>query len=84
MPFLAVMANPEGSTVIKAMKPLFRFFGAEQQTEMVIVLTGLFATTAVASGGLRLALLWASNAYANGMAYELAVKLYDNVLHEPY
>ena len=48
------------------------------------MLTGLLALAALASAGLRLVLLWASAGFVNGVVYELAVKLYDRVLHEPY
>ena len=84
LPFLAVIADPQGSPVLARLRPLLDVLGTNSTIPAIYVLTGLFALTALVSAGLRLALLWASTGFVNGMAYELAVKLYDNVLQEPY
>jgi len=84
LPFLAVLTNPEGSELVTRAKPVLEFFGATSPTSMIYLLTGLFALAALLSAGLRLVLLRVSATFANGTVYELAVKLYDKVLHEPY
>jgi len=84
LPFLAVLTDPEGSKVLTRVEPVLRFFGATSPTSVVYLLTGMFALAALLSAALRLVLLRVSAAFANGTVYELAVKLYDKVLHEPY
>lgn len=84
LPFLALIADPKGSPLLEPLAPLLNFFGASTPSRAVYVLTGLFVLTAGASAVLRLALLWTTNSLVNGMAHELAVRLYDDALHEPY
>ena len=84
LPFLAAIADPQGSPVLSFMAPLLGLFGARDPDSAIYVLTGLFATAALIAAALRLRLLWATSSFVNGMAYELAVRLYDNALHEPY
>ncbi len=84
LPFLAVIADPHGSPVLTSMAPLLELLGASGPGQAIYVLTGLFGLAALVSAGLRLALLLASNSFANGMSYELGVRLYESALHEPY
>jgi len=84
LPFLAVLTNPEGSELLTRVKPVLEFFGATSGKSVIYALTGLFALAALLSAALRLVLLRFSAAFANGTVYELAVKLYDKILHEPY
>ena len=44
----------------------------------------LFALTALTTGALRLALLWASQTFAFGMGHELAIEIQRRLLHQPY
>lgn len=49
-----------------------------------LFLIGLFATVAFVSACLRLMLLWTSASFVNGMAYELATRIYSDTLQEAY
>ncbi len=83
MPFLALLTHTQDSPFLAHVAPLLDILGANGP-RAVYVLTGLFALSALASAGLRLVLLLASASFVNGIVYELAVGLYDRVLHEPY
>ena len=84
LPFLAVIAGPQGAPALPGMAPLLGLLGAAEPDRAVYLLTGLFALAALAAAGLRLVLLWQSSSFVNDTAYELAVRLYANALHEPY
>lgn len=84
LPFLGVITAPESSGVLERLRPLLATVNASEPPQAIYVLTALFATAALISAGLRLLLLRMSSGYANSVVYELAVKLYDKVLHEPY
>lgn len=84
LPFLAVLTDPEGSELLARIQPLLRAFGANTTTSAIYTLTGIFGIATLLSAVLRLMLLRFNASFANGTVYELAVKLYDKVLHEPY
>jgi len=81
LPFLAAVADSSNSPFVVRFAPLLDLFGTG---DAVLLLTGLFGFVALVSAALRLALLWTSSAFVNGIAYELAVRLYDNALNESY
>lgn len=84
LPFLGVITAPDSSGLLDRLRPLLALLGATEPPRSTYLLTALFAVAALISAGLRLLLLRLSSAYANSVVYELAVKLYDKVLHEPY
>src|SRR5690606_33188614 len=85
LPFLAVMADPQGSPILASLAPLLDVFGANGAPGRAIsLLAGLFALAALVAAGLPLTLLWVSNSSVNGMSSALAVKLYEQALNEPY
>src|SRR5690606_14473777 len=84
LPFLAIIADPQGSPALAYVAPVLDIFGTNRPGRAIYVLTGLFALAALVSAGLRLALLWAGNSLVYGVSYELGVRLYENALYEPY
>jgi ABC-type bacteriocin/lantibiotic exporter with double-glycine peptidase domain len=84
LPFLAVVADPQGSPVLAYLQPFLARFDAGRPIQAIYVLTGLFALAALTAAVLRLALLWASSSFVYGVAYELGVKLYAETLVQPY
>lgn len=84
VPFLAVIADPQGSPVLRFLAPLFDFFGVGDPNRAIYLLTGLFALTAVIAGGIRLLLLRISQRFVYGISYDLTVRLYSATLYEPY
>lgn len=84
LPFLAAIADPQGSPVLAIMAPLLDVFGAREPGRAVYVLAGLFGLAAVVAAVIRLILLWASHSFVNGVSYELATRLYADALHQPY
>lgn len=84
LPFLAVIAAPEDSSVLDVMRPFLDLLGADTAQQRLYALAGLFAVAAFGATTLRLALLWASQRFIFGLAYEMGVKLYAGTLAQPY
>jgi len=84
LPFLAVLADPQGSPVLPIVRPVMEAVGATSPRQVQYVLAGLFAVAALAAAVLRLVLLWASQSFIYGIACELGVKLYSDTLDQPY
>lgn len=84
LPFLAVIADPQGSPVLAIVAPLLDLIGVREGKRAIFLLAGLFGIAALLAAALRLALLWTSNNFVNGVSYELAMMLYTDALHRPY
>ena len=84
IPFLATVADPQGARAVVFLAPILDLLGLQGPVATVYVLAGLFAMAALAAGGLRLLLLWTSTRFVNNAAYDLAVAVYANELHQPY
>ncbi|KJV43319.1 ABC transporter ATP-binding protein [Brevundimonas sp. KM4] len=84
LPFLAAVAAPENSPLLRAMQPLFELVGAHTPRQVLFTLTALFALAALTAAMLRLILLWASQRFVYSVSYELGVKLYSDTLQQPY
>jgi ABC-type multidrug transport system fused ATPase/permease subunit len=84
LPFLGAIASPATSTALRLAEGWFRPLGINGPVQTIYVLTALFALAALAAAAIRLLLLWSSQRYIFGVAYELAVALYATMLHQPY
>lgn len=84
LPFLGAIADPGGAGSFNILQDAFRALGVSGQANMVYALAGLFAVAALTAAAVRLLLLWVSQKFVYGVAYELAVALYANTLHQPY
>ncbi|WP_245261575.1 ABC transporter ATP-binding protein [Ancylobacter sp. FA202] len=82
--FLSLIAQPERIQQAGPVGMLFRAVGAETPLHVVGLSTALFATAALVAMGLRLLLTRATLGFAFGVAYELGVRLFANVLHQSY
>jgi ABC-type multidrug transport system fused ATPase/permease subunit len=84
LPFLGAIANPATSSALARVQAWFYPLGIEGTVETIYLLTVLFAFAALAAAAIRLLLLWTSQKYVFGVAYELSVALYATMLHQPY
>ena len=84
LPFLAAIASPEDSAVLKFVEAWLENFGVDGHTEVIVVLAAIFAFAALAAASIRLLLLWASYSFVFSMSYELSVALYASSLYRPY
>ncbi len=84
LPFLAAIAAPEGSPMLETIRPALAMLGARTPQQVLYTLTALFALAALGAAVVRLVLLWASQKFVYGVAYDLGVRLYADTLSQPY
>ncbi|HEV2083210.1 MAG TPA: ABC transporter ATP-binding protein [Brevundimonas sp.] len=84
LPFLSVLASPDGSPLVTAIRPGLDLVGARTPSQILWAVTGLFAFAVLAASLMRLTLLWAYQRFVYGVAYELAVNIYGGTLTQPY
>jgi ATP-binding cassette, subfamily B, bacterial PglK len=84
LPFLSVMASPDGSPIVTAMRPVLEIVGARSPSQVLYAATGLFAIAVLLASMMRLTLLWAYQRFVYGVAYEISVRIYGDTLTQPY
>ena len=84
LPFLAVLANPEGlwnQPLVQQWAPRMGFAGAQ---ELLLPITIAFAVAALAAGAIRLLNLWLNGRLAAAIGSDLSCEAYRRTLYQPY
>ena len=84
LPFLAVLANPEGlwgQPLVQQGAPRLGIAGAQ---ELLLPITIAFAVAALAAGAIRLLNLWLNGRIAAAIGSELSCEAYRRTLYQPY
>ena len=80
LPFLAVLANPEGlwnQPLVQQWAPRLGFAGAQ---ELLLPITVVFAVAALAAGAIRLLNLWLNGRLAAAIGSDLSCEAYRRTL----
>ena len=84
LPFLAVLANPEGlwnQPLVQQWAPRLGIAGAQ---ELLLPITVAFALAALAAGAIRLLNLWLNGRLAAAIGSDLSCEAYRRTLYQPY
>ena len=84
LPFLAVLANPEGlwnQPLVQQWAPLLGIASAEA---LLLPITVVFAVAALAAGAIRLLNLWLNGRLAAAIGSDLSCEAYRRTLYQPY
>ena len=84
LPFLAVLANPEGlwnQPLVQQWAPRLGIAGAQ---ELLLPITIAFALAALAAGAIRLLNLWLNGRLAAAIGSDLSCEAYRRTLYQPY
>ncbi len=84
LPFLAVLANPEGlfnQSLVQQWAPRLGIAGAQ---ELLLPITVVFAVLALAAGVIRLLNLWLNGRLAAAIGSDLSCEAYRRTLYQPY
>lgn len=84
LPFLAVLANPEGlwrQPLVQQWAPRLGIAGAQ---ELLLPITVVFAVVALAAGVIRLLNLWLNGRLAAAIGSDLSCEAYRRTLYQPY
>jgi ATP-binding cassette subfamily B protein len=84
LPFLAVLANPEGlwnQPLVQQWAPRLGIAGAQ---ELLLPITIAFAVAALVAGAIRLLNLWLNGRLAAAIGSDLSCEAYRRTLYQPY
>lgn len=84
VPFLAILTDAERALQQPSMARLITFLGLSGAQDARWQLTLMFALAAVASGAIRLTLLYSVAKFNFGIAHDLSSEVYRRTLYQPY
>ncbi|TGQ80021.1 ABC transporter ATP-binding protein [Mesorhizobium sp. M00.F.Ca.ET.151.01.1.1] len=84
LPFLARIANPEAVGGQSFLARQLAGFRLTSSSDSLLDLTILFSVVAIIAGAVRIFLAWATTSYVFSLGHEVGVKVYDQVLRQPY
>src|SRR6185295_3949089 len=84
LPFLAVLAAPDMAFKYGIVRDAAQSWGFTSADQLVLPLTIAFVLAALASGAVRMLVVWLSTRFAFTAGAELSVDVYRRTLHQPY
>jgi ATP-binding cassette subfamily B protein len=84
LPFLAVLTDPERVFAMPRVGAWLRGWGFQSADQLILPIAALFALAAIATGAVRVVLLWASTRLAFATGADLSFELYRRTLCQPY
>jgi ATP-binding cassette, subfamily B, bacterial PglK len=84
VPFLAVLTNPSSIYEFQVITYLLNLFNISSDQQFLVIVTIVFAGTALIAGAMRILLLWAITKLSFSIGFDFGVEIYDNVLHQSY
>ncbi len=84
LPFLGVLTAPERVLKYPLVAHLMRLVGVTSSGQLVLLLAGGFAVTAIVAGALRMLLLWVSTRVAYATGADFSSDVYRRTLYQPY
>jgi ATP-binding cassette, subfamily B, bacterial PglK len=84
LPFLAVLTDPERLFEHPQVAHWAKRWGYVSADQLILPLTVAFAGAAMATGIIRITLLWASNRLAFATGADISAEMYRRTLYQPY
>ena len=84
LPFLAVLTAPDRILESKHLGLVAPYLAAIDARLLLLIVTLVFSTAAVLSGGLRFLLLWTQTRLSNAIGADLSISIYRRSLYQPY
>lgn len=84
LPFLSLIADPDGISRIPGLATAFAAFGATEHRQRLIAATALFILLSILAAAVRLQLSWSSQNFIFRLGHELAVNIQRRILSQPY
>lgn len=84
LPFLGALTAPEKVFAYPIVQVVVQRWGIVSADQLVLLLAIVFAAAALASGGIRLILLWANARLAFATGADISAEIFRRTLHQPY
>jgi ABC-type multidrug transport system fused ATPase/permease subunit len=83
-PFLGVLTSPRHIFELPAAQFLIQVLRITSAEQLLLPLTIIFSLAALAAGGMRLLMLWASTRLSYAAGADLSISIYRRTLYQPY
>ncbi|OOZ38925.1 ABC transporter ATP-binding protein [Solemya elarraichensis gill symbiont] len=84
LPFLGVLTVPEQLFEHRLAQPLIKFLQLTEPKQLLLPFTILFSIAALASGAMRIVLLWAQTRLSHATGADFSINIYRRTLYQPY
>lgn len=84
LPFIGILIAPEQVFNHPVVSNLTQGWGITSADQLMLPLTIAFAFAALAAGGIRMSLMWASTRLAYACGADLSIEVYRRTLYQPY
>jgi ABC-type multidrug transport system fused ATPase/permease subunit len=84
VPFLAALASPGRLYAEPVARPFIEALHITSPGQLLLPLTLIFACGAIAAGGMRLSVLWATSRISFATGADISIDIYRRTLHQPY
>lgn len=84
LPFLGMLIAPENVFQRPIIASVAQVLGISSASELVLPITLAFIAVALAAGGIRLLVLWASTRLSFAIGVDLSIDMYRRTLYQPY
>jgi ABC-type bacteriocin/lantibiotic exporter with double-glycine peptidase domain len=84
LPFLGVLTAPDRIFDLPIAQPAIQFLSLTESKQLLLPLTIIFSTAAIAAGGMRMLLLWFSTRLSSAAGADLSMGIYRRTLYQPY
>jgi ATP-binding cassette, subfamily B, bacterial PglK len=84
VPFITLLARPEMAAELPVIRRIFQLMGWQEPEALILPMSVAFVVIVMLATGIRLLLAYSSNKVIFGIGHDLSVKLYGNILDQPY
>lgn len=84
LPFLGLLADPARVFAHPLAQPVIEMLNIKTSEEMLLPVVIAFCIAAIASGGIRLLLMYANIRYSHAVGADLSLEVYRRTLYQPY
>lgn len=84
LPFLSVLTAPEKVFGSQLAQPIIRLLCLTEPSQLLLLLTTVFAVGALFSGAMRLILLWAQTRLSHAIGADFSISIYRRTLYQQY
>jgi ABC-type multidrug transport system fused ATPase/permease subunit len=84
VPFIAVLTNPEKIYNISSLRYFLEIINVKYPKQILLSITIIFIIASIASGVIRLLLIWANTKLSFAIGSDLSISIYKRTLYQPY
>lgn len=84
LPFIALLSNPDRALSYPLFESILVALDWSETEKQIIPVTLIFFAIILAAAAVRLTLVWTTARFSRALGHDIALRVYDRVLHQPY